>query len=191
MPMQLTTVQGEALLASEQIPWDRYPRPQMRRERFLTLNGWWDLAAQGQTWKIRVPFCPESLLSGVQKHFPEGEKLCYSCSFTLPAEWQGSRVLLHVGAADQVADVRLNGQWIGHHEGGYEAFSFDITQALREENVLEIICVDDLRDQSFPYGKQVMKRGGMWYTPVSGIWQSVWLEAVPEKAIEKLRAMME
>ena len=186
MPIQLTTTQGEALLASGNTPWECYPRPQMRRDSFLNLNGLWDFTAQGQTQQIRVPFCPESLLSGIQTHFPEGEKLHYRRNFTLPENWNTGRVLLHIGAADQIAEVTLNGHFIGRHEGGYEAFFFDITHALQPENTLEITCTDDLRDQSFPYGKQVMKRGGMWYTPVSGIWQSVWLESVPERHIEKL-----
>ena len=186
MPIQLITTQGEALLASNQTPWERYPRPQMRRESFLNLNGLWDFTVQGQQQQIRVPFCPESLLSGIQTHFPEGEKLHYRRAFTLPEGWNTGQVLLHIGAADQIAEVTLNGKFIGRHEGGYEAFTFDITSALQAENTLEITCTDDLRDQSFPYGKQVMKRGGMWYTPVSGIWQSVWLESVPERHIEKL-----
>ena len=186
MPIQLTTTQGEALLASGNTPWACYPRPQMRRDSYLNLNGLWDFTAQCQTQQIRVPFCPESLLSGIHTHFPEGEKLHYRRNFTLPENWNAGRVLLHIGAADQVAEVTLNGHFIGRHEGGYEAFSFDITSALQPENTLEITCTDDLRDQSFPYGKQVQKRGGMWYTPVSGIWQSVWLEAVPECHIEKL-----
>ena len=95
-------------------------------------------------------------------------------------------MLLHIGAADQTAEVFVNGQHLCRHEGGYASFSVDITEALAEENELVIRCTDDLRDQAFPYGKQVRNRGGMWYTPVSGIWQTVWLESVPEAYIEKL-----
>ncbi len=187
MPEQLTTTQGEALLHSQDTPWDTHPHPQMRRKNWLNLNGFWDFAAgEVEKQKIRVPFCPESLLSGIETHFAEGEKLHYSRHFTLPQGWDAGRVLLHIGAADQTAEVTLNGRFIGRHEGGYEAFSFDLTPALQAENTLEITCTDDLRDQSFPYGKQVQKRGGMWYTPVSGIWQTVWLELVPEHYVRKL-----
>ena len=189
---ELYTERGERL---EGQPWQSYPRPQLRRERWLNLNGWWDFTSVAgpvllpldYDRKIRVPFCPESLLSGVHTHFPEGQPLYYRRRFTLPAEFRRDRVLLHIGAADQTAEVWVNGTPVGHHEGGYEAFTLDITDALRpEENILEISCRDDLREQRYPYGKQTMKRGGMWYTPVSGLWQTVWLEPVPEQYIEAL-----
>ena len=189
MLQDLTTIHGETLAGT---PWDTYPRPQMRRESYLNLNGDWAFSAgtpdfTGET--IRVPFCPESRLSGIQKHFPEGTPLWYRRWFSLPEDFCRGRVLLHVGAADQTADVYVNGTHTTRHEGGYEAFSVDITDQLRDgENELSICCQDDLNDQSYPYGKQVLpeKRGGMWYTPVSGIWQSVWLESVPETYIRKL-----
>ena len=181
---ELTTVAGENLKG---IPWQVYPRPQMKRDSYLNLNGAWDFAVnyenQGQ---IRVPFCPESRLSGLGIHYEEESLLCYNRRFTLPEGFNRGRVLLHIGAADQRASVFLNGKPVGEHKGGYEAFSFDITQYLQAENNLQICCFDDLTDQSYPYGKQTLKRGGMWYTPVSGIWQTVWLESVPEKYIEKL-----
>ena len=194
MPIELKTKQGEALLQSEQTPWQVYPRPQMRRDSFLNLNGFWEFSA-GDFYadRFRVPFCPESRLSNIGTHFPEGTPLIYRRSFVLPEGFHKGRVILHIGAADQIAEVTLNGKFIGRHEGGYEAFSFDITDALTDPavelfNVLRITCYDDLKDQSFPYGKQVKpeKRGGMWYTPVSGIWQTVWLESVPETYIQKL-----
>ncbi len=186
MLQELTTVRGEQLSGT---PWTVYPRPQMKRDSYLNLNGEWEFATgtpefTGKT--IRVPFCPESALSGVKEHFPEGTALWYRRKFTLPEGFNRGRVLLHVGAADQQADVYVNGKHLRRHEGGYEAFTLDITRALKQENELSIRCYDDLRDQSFPYGKQVRKRGGMWYTPVSGIWQTVWLESVPETYIEKL-----
>ncbi len=183
---KLYTTQGEALNGT---PWDIYPRPQMRRESFYNLNGVWELSVNGQaeTYSIRVPFCPESLLSGVNRHFAEGSTLCYKREFTLPDNFNKGRVLLHIGAADQVAKVYVNNKFIGSHEGGYSAFTLDITDALQQENLLEIRCTDDLRDLSMPYGKQTLKRGGMWYTPVSGIWQSVWLESVPMQYIEDMR----
>ncbi len=181
MLQNLLTTQGENLSGT---PWTVYPRPQMRRESYFNLNGDWEF--DGKT--IRVPFCPESILSGIQSHYPEGTELRYQKKFVLPEGFNKGRVLLHIGAADQKADVCVNGMHLCRHEGGYEAFTVDITEGLKGENELCICCVDDLRDQSFPYGKQVLpeKRGGMWYTPVSGIWQTVWLERVPERYIQKL-----
>ena len=181
---ELTTTAGEMLCGT---PWQVHPRPQMKRENWLNLNGAWDFTVnydnQGQ---IRVPFCPESRLSGHGKHYEEESLLCYTRRFTLPEGFDRGRVILHIGAADQRTSVFLNGKPMGEHKGGYEAFAFDITPFLQKENHLQICCFDDLEDQSYPYGKQTLKRGGMWYTPVSGIWQTVWLESVPETYIEKL-----
>ena len=186
MHNDLYTPQGESLAGT---PWEVYPRPQMRRESYVNLNGAWELTAAGEAepLSIRVPFCPESLLSGVNRHFPEGSTLSYRRKFRLPEGFCKGRVLLHIGAADQIAEVYVNQKPVGRHEGGYTAFTLDITDALEEENLLEIRCTDDLRDLSMPYGKQTLRRGGMWYTPVSGIWQSVWLESVPTRYIEALR----
>ena len=179
----LYTTHGETLCGT---PWEVYPRPQLRRESYVNLNGAWELSVEGKTYPIQVPFCPESLLSGVHRHFPEGATLCYRRTFRLPENFNKGRVLLHVGAADQRAAVVVNGHHLRTHVGGYTAFTADITDALQEENLLEIRCTDNLTDTTMPYGKQTLKRGGMWYTPVSGIWQSVWLESVPEQYIEKL-----
>ena len=185
----LYTQEGQSLSGT---PWERYPRPQMKRDSFLCLNGSWDFAAtageqpESYPYSILVPFCPESLLSGVHTHFPEGSALYYRRSFRLPEGFQKGRVLLHIGAADQHLQAFVNGSQVGSHSGGYTAMCFDITQALQEENELVVRCVDDLRDLAMPYGKQTMKRGGMWYTPVSGIWQSIWLESVPEAYIAGL-----
>ena len=188
MPIDLLTKQGEALLSSNETPWQVYPRPQMRRSSYVNLNGQWAFSAGKEDFSqtIRVPFCPESQLSGVQQHFPEGTPLFYRRKFTLPEGFNKGRILLHIGAADQIAEIYVNHKHLTTHEGGYEAFSVDITDALQDENELVIRCTDDLRDKTFPYGKQVMKRGGMWYTPVSGIWQTVWLESVPQHYIRKL-----
>ena len=188
MLCDLFTPRGEGLTGT---PWTVYPRPQMRRDSFLCLNGQWEfeVAAERPTTyskTITVPFCPESSLSGVKAHFAEGISLWYRRGFSLPEGFHRGRVLLHVGAADQNAEVFLNGKRIGKHHGGYEAFTFDLTQGLKTENELIIRCWDNLNDRSAPYGKQVKKRGGMWYTPVSGIWQTVWLESVPQSYIEKL-----
>ena len=176
---KLTTVWGENLTGT---PWEVYPRPQMRRNSYVNLNGRWNLRVRPNgvdpalyDGPIRVPFCPESALSGVERHFPEGSTLLYSREFSLPAGFNRGRVLLHIGAADQILWCYVNGKEMGNHTGGYEAITFDITDALAETNLLELAVVDDLRDKSLPYGKQTLKRGGMWYTPVSGIWQTVWL----------------
>ncbi len=187
MADKLMTARGEALTG---IPWQAYPRPQMKRDSFLNLNGEWEFSAgqpefTGQT--IRIPFCPESLLSGIGHHCGDGKGLWYRRSFSLPEDFSQGRVLLHIGAADQMTHVFLNGMEIGRHEGGYESFSFDITRHLKEHNVLLIRCYDDLDDLSFPYGKQDKDRDGMWYTPTSGIWQTVWLESVPETYIKSLK----
>ena len=188
MLQTLTTPRGETLSGT---PWQVYPRPQMRRDSYINLNGEWDFAVSSgkpETFDMRitVPFCPESRLSGIGRHFEEGAPLWYRRRFLLPEGFRRERVLLHIGAADQIAEVFVNGQHLCRHEGGYASFCVDITEALAEENELVIRCTDDLHDQAFPYGKQVMNRGGMWYTPVSGIWQTVWLESVPGTYIENL-----
>ena len=185
----LMTPQGETL---KNPPWQSYPRPQMKRENYVNLNGVWDFTVSelsalpddyDQT--ILVPFCPESALSGVKNHAPEGSFLFYRRQLDLVPQ-AGFRVLLHVGAADQTAEVYVNQKKIGTHIGGYESFCFDITDALEETNELVIRVQDDLRNRAMPYGKQVMKPGGMWYTPVSGIWQTLWLEQVPQTHVETL-----
>ncbi|MBQ8910156.1 MAG: glycoside hydrolase family 2 [Oscillospiraceae bacterium] len=187
MLMDLYTAAGEQV---GDTLWQVYPRPQMKRDSYLNLNGLWDFSCNYPTehQKILVPFCPESKLSSVGEHFPEGGMLTYRRMFTLPDGFNKGSVILHIGAADQETTVFLNKKKVCCHKGGYEAFCCDITAVLAEENELVITCVDNLYDQSLPYGKQVLpeKRGGMWYTPVSGIWQTVWLESVPETYIEKL-----
>ena len=187
MSTKLMTLQGEALTGT---PWDTYPRPQLRRDNYVNLNGDWDFTvsqneALPTTYDrtIRVPFCPESALSGIGEHFAEGSYLFYRRTFSRPA---GKRVLLHIGAADQELTCYVNSQEIGSHFGGYEAMTFDITSALQAENELVLRCKDDLRPHVYPYGKQVQKPGGMWYTPVSGIWQTVWLETVPESYVNSI-----
>ena len=190
MPIQLITKQGENLLQSKETPWTVYPRPQLRRDSYVNLNGRWELTVGEEKQDIRVPFCPESLLSGVQKHFPEEAALVYRRKFTLPENFNKGRVLLHIGAADQTTACFVNGAYVGEPYTGYTGATFPITGYLRPgENELTLTCYDDLNDQRMPYGKQVVpeKRGGMWYTPVSGIWQTVWLESVPESYIKNLR----
>ena len=148
MPIDLMTARGQALLESGETPWQVYPRPQMKRDSYLNLNGYWDFAVSNQDGfpaeynkTIRVPFCPESMLSGIEKHYPEGVNLFYRRKLTLPAGFNRGKVLLHIGAADQVADVFVNGQQICHHEGGYDAFSCDITAALEAEDTSNFLIV--------------------------------------------------
>ena len=170
-----------------------HPRPQLRRETWMDLNGKWDFAVQADEKKpeafdrtILVPYCPESALSGIHNHFPEGSFLFYRRYVRLPEAAAGHRILLHMGAADQALTCYVNGVEIGSHTGGYTAFTMDITRAVREENEILLRVRDDLTDTAFPRGKQSLTPGGMWYTPVSGIWQSVWLEWVPETYIQSL-----
>ena len=183
----LYTPEGEALQGT---PWEVYPRPQLKRNSYVNLNGIWDFAVSEKEvlpafdQKIKVPFCPESLLSGLKIHVKPGSYLFYRRHFTM--QKQAGRLLLHVGAADQIADVYVNQTHVCHHEGGYDAFTADITDVFAEENELVIRVQDDLHDQTFPYGKQTLNRGGMWYTPVSGIWQTVWMEWVPETHLVNL-----
>lgn len=186
----LYTAAGKTL---QNPPWQSYPRPQMRRDSYLNLNGNWEFTVSEQEtlpgqydMSIVVPFCPESVLSGIHTHFPEGNYLFYRRTFTAAQIKNKGRMLLHIGAADQVADVYVNGKHMGNHVGGYEAFTVDITEAVQEENQLVIRVWDDLRSKVLPYGKQTLSRGGMWYTPVSGIWQTVWLESVPQTYIQRL-----
>ena len=198
MPIDLMTTQGENLTGT---PWQVYPRPQMRRDNWLNLNGEWDCdisedpMAHPQQFrkKILVPFGLETQLSGIdadflQEYHESGAEtgIFYRKKMTMPADFNQGRVLLHVGAADQVLFCWVNGVFMGKHIGGYESITFDITDAVAAENEIIMSVVDNLHDKSFPYGKQTLKRGGMWYTPVSGIWQTVWLESVPEAYIEKL-----
>lgn len=183
---QLYTSHAEQL---KDIPWDIYPRPQMRRNSYFILNGSWQFSVEHHpdSYTIQVPFCPECILSKVNQHFSEGALLTYKRTFQLPNDFNQGKVLIHIGAVDQICEVYLNSKFIGKHIGGYNAFHFDITAVLEKDNVLEIRCKDDLKDTSLPYGKQTLKRGGMWYTPVSGIWQSIWLESVPNESIESLK----
>ena len=172
---------GEEFLAEKQMPWQEYPRPQMRRDKYCLLNGTWKCNGSD----ILVPFAPQAPLSGYGKKVDD--KLVYEKTFTLPEDFTKERILLHFGAVDQVATVWVNGQKMGSHEGGYLPFYFDITEVVKrqEENVIKVEVIDTL-SKDYPYGKQTNKRGGMWYTPVSGIWQSVWLEEVADTYVEKL-----
>lgn len=178
--IHLYTKEGKKL--TEQ-PWNVYPRPQMVRDSFICLNGEWKL---GDNEKITVPFAPESLLSGINKRQKRLCVLNYFKEFTIPDGFMRGRVLLHFGAISRSASIRLNGHDICEHHGGYTPITVDITEHLEKTNSLDVLCVNSMFDQSYPYGKQCYKRGGMWYTPASGIWQTVWLESVPETYIKNL-----
>jgi predicted amidohydrolase YtcJ len=173
-----------------------YPRPQLQRKDWLNLNGVWQLAfakageepphGKELAERILVPFPVESALSGVMKH---ADRLWYRRTFTVPKDWGKKRVLLHFGAVDWEATVWVNGKKLGDHRGGYDGFSFDITDALKVGDEQEVVVgVYDPTDKGTqPRGKQVLKPGGIYYTPVTGIWQTVWLEPVPEARIAGLK----
>ncbi|MEV7096961.1 sugar-binding domain-containing protein [Amycolatopsis sp. NPDC051045] len=172
-----------------------YPRPQLTRPRWLNLNGVWEYAGRplspdeprpsGYAERILVPFPPESALSGIGRR---DEVLWYRRLVEIPDDWRGQRVLLHFGAVDQTAKVWVNNQLVATHEGGYTAFSADITDVLRASGPQELtVRAEDRTDiEPFPVGKQRNAPGGICYTASSGIWQTVWLEPVPETRVERL-----
>ena len=173
-----------------------YPRPIMERTEWKNLNGLWDYAIieKGKhtpsvfDGKILVPFAVESSLSGVGKTVGAEKELVYRRSFDVPSSWKGKRVLLHFGAVDWRTDVWVNEVKVGSHTGGFTPFSFDITEALQRKNNTLLVKVWDPTDKGYqPRGKQVSRPEGIWYTPVTGIWQTVWLEPVSESYIQDLR----
>ena len=176
------------------IPWADYPRPSMVRDSYICLNGKWDFCvnesdAMPDSYgeQILVPFPPESPLSGIERNIPESCFLHYKKCFTLPDGFNKGKVILHFGAVDNICDVYVNGTHAVYHDGGYLPFHIDITDMLNiGENELYVRVKDDLSGL-YPYGKQKRERGGMWYTPISGIWQTVWLESVPHKYIKSIR----
>lgn len=174
-----------------------YPRPIMERNEWKNLNGLWEYAITdvGKSCpkqfdgQILVPFAVESALSGVGKAVGKEKELWYCRTFNIPSSWKNKKILLHFGAVDWKADVWVNGIKVGNHTGGFTPFSFDITAALvaKGDNQLMVKVWDPTDDGYQPRGKQVKNPGGIYYTPVTGIWQTVWLEPVSEKYIEKLR----
>ena len=185
--ISLYTESGENLPS---IPWNIYPRPKMVRDSFIYLNGEWDLTdSDGTNEKITVPFPPESILPGVSRRMGKNPHIIYKKIFALNEELTDKKVLLHFGAVDQIAKVELNGAFLGEHIGGYEHFSFDITESVKEDNELTVTVTNAEDPLSLPYGKQCEKRGGMWYTPITGIWQTVWIEIVPTNYITDVAAL--
>ncbi len=179
-------------------PWSEYPRPQLQRDGWINLNGAWDYAVRPQEMttppetfdgKILVPFPIESHLSGVQRRVRANERLWYRRSFAAPQLSNREHLLLHFGAVDWQAEIILNGKQVGRHEGGYDPFTFDITAVLKSGNTQELlVAVWDPTDEGpQPRGKQVSKPNRIWYTAVTGIWQTVWLEVVPATYIVSTR----
>ena len=180
-----------------------YPRPQLVRPGWMNLNGLWNYAiaplseipeSKGKLvpdGQILVPFAPESSLSGVGRPVGRENHLWYERTFTLPKAWTGKNVLLHFGAVDWKTEVWVNGSKIGEHTGGYTPFTFDITAALKKKGPQTLrVKVFDATDQAWqPRGKQIASPQGIWYTPVTGIWQTVWLECVEQAYVKSYYAV--
>ncbi len=189
----LTTTWGKNI---DSKPLQEYPRPQFVRKSYFNLNGWWEYAITVKDvipddfhGKILVPFSPESSLSGVGHQLRPKEFLFYRRNFTLPKTFVKDRILLHFGAVDSVCDVYVNGTNVCHHEGGYNSFSVDVTEHIKPDDENELMLkVTDATDAGYQTrGKQSTHRGGIWYTPQSGIWQTVWMESVPAQYISGVR----
>ena len=174
--------------------WKEYPRPQMVRPEWKNLNGLWEYAIRpvaienitAYDGQILVPFCAESALSGVGKTVKKENNLWYRRSFQIPENWKGKQVLLHFGAVDYATTIWINGKKAGEHKGGYDSFSFNITKFLNRKGDQQIVVsVWDPTDEGYqPRGKQVNNPRGIFYTAVTGIWQTVWLEPVAETSVQ-------
>ena len=194
MTKAMLTPWGEALDREHPLP--EYPRPQLRRNSYLNLNGIWEYAITKTAEKpaamqgeIVVPFSPETPLSGVGHILQPDEYLWYRRSVTLPEGFfRSGRLLLHFGAVDQRCTVWVNGQEAGSHTGGYLPFALDVTELIEGDAfTLELRVTDPTDTGSLSRGKQRLKNTGIWYTPQSGIWQTVWMECVPENYLRSLR----
>lgn len=176
-------------------PLAEYPRPQFVRNSYINLNGSWkcefskssELPSDFKT-DITVPFSPETPFSGVGRVLEPTEYLHYEKRFDIPSDFNKGRVFIHFGAVDQIADVYLNGVHIGSHSGGYTPFSFEITDNIKEgENRFNVTVRDFSDTKQYSRGKQKFNRGGIWYSPQSGIWQTVWLESTPKEYLHSVK----
>ncbi|MCX4361979.1 MAG: glycoside hydrolase family 2 [Clostridia bacterium] len=180
---------------SDNVNTTAYPRPQMQRDSYHSLDGIWqykivkdDINAQFDgnfDGEIRVPFSPESYLSGVNRFLSPDEVIIYSRSFA--RQESNGRAILHFGAVDYECKIYINGNYAGGHIGGYTPFEIDISQYIKDDNIIDVYVVDPSDTAPIARGKQKIKHGGIWYTPTSGIWQSVWIEYVPEVYIQSLK----
>ena len=193
---RIITVWGENLDPADVLP--EYPRPQMVREHWVNLNGLWEYAItpiesvpEEMDGHILVPFAVESALSGVGRAVTENDALWYSREITIPKDWDGQRIILHFGAVDWKAEVYVDDRLVGEHTGGYTPFSFDITDALGKgrRHTLKVKVTDSTDKWYQPHGKQVSDPRGIWYTAVTGIWQTVWMEPVPSSSINSYYAV--
>ena len=193
---RIMTVGGEYLDPSDVLA--EYPRPQMVRDRWMNLNGLWeyaitpiDASPEKMDGRILVPFAVESALSGVGRAVTENDALWYEREFTVPEDWTGQRILLHFGAVDWKAEVFVDEQLAGEHTGGYAPFSFDITDLLGKgrKHTLKLKVTDRTDEWFQPRGKQVSNPEGIWYTAVTGIWQTAWMEPVPASYIDSYYAV--
>lgn len=193
--------------------WQDYPRPQLKRDSYISLCGKWRLAVKkyetavkrysrfAGRWReyqtdnftltelgnITVPYPPESRISGIERQLEENETYLYTRQFVLPQDFIKDKVVIHFGAVDTNAVVMVNDNLAGTHRGGYLPFTLDISDLVKAGENTITVEVEDTLDIDMAYGKQRKNRGGMWYTPISGIWQPVWLESLPENCIENIR----
>lgn len=191
--MKMLTEFGEKINTDH--PLGEYPRPQFVRDSYINLNGIWhceftqsrDIPKSFGT-RIVVPFSPETPLSGVNRVLEPSEYLHYEKVFEITDDFNRGRVFIHFGAVDQIADVYVNGTHVGSHTGGYTPFSFEITESLKTgENRLNVVVKDYSDTKEYSRGKQKFRRGGIWYSPQSGIWQTVWLESTPKHYIHSVK----
>ena len=197
---ELCTIWSEqAADGPDAVPLSEYPRPQLRRADWICLNGWWDYgicpaeeamdASCGvPDGQILVPFSPETRRSGVGRTLMPGETLWYRRKTEIPDLPAGRRLILHFGAVDERCAVYWNGRRVGSHRGGYTAFRFDVTKFVKPGiNEIKVLVRDDTDEGKECRGKQKLEPGGMFYHAQSGIWQTVWLETLPDLYLKELK----